>query len=187
MIPGGVQVISLAAICKGCKDGRMRANSLFWVHSSFALLCLMPAVMARSAQKPGVPGSGQDPDKIYVDNYCRILATGLGGSAAKSKAFVDRGICAVDREHYSQREETTILAGKRKSVIVTIGEQTFLLHNPTSRPMTFVVNHGLSKGWQVDSDPPPNEVSGKAATFLLSATPGQTVQFHFGERNPPAR
>lgn len=127
-----------------------------------------------------------DPNTIYVDSYCRIRAAGLGANTPATRAFTDSGICSVGWEKYSEKWETTIVAGKRKSKVVLVGEHTFMLHNPTSRPMSFVVAQALGKGWIVDSDPAASAVKGRTATFVVSALPGETVELHVGERQPPA-
>ncbi|HEY8997908.1 MAG TPA: hypothetical protein VIM60_08415, partial [Edaphobacter sp.] len=104
--------------------------------------------------------------------------------------YKDSGICAVDPAQESSRTETEITSTGHKRTHVKIAEHTFTLHNPTKQPAVFVLEYGVPKGWQVDSDPQPNRVDtaakGSLATFLLHAQPGQTVSLHVGIRNPPS-
>lgn len=125
------------------------------------------------------------PGEFHVDGGCRIHDTIAGAQGIQPHSYRDRGICAVDTEHFSSRPETDIVNSQRKRVSVAIREHTFTFHNPTQEPTTFVLDQTVPRGWQVDSDPAPSKVSGTVATFLLSVDPGQTVSLHVGERNPP--
>ena len=121
--------------------------------------------------------------EFHVDGNCRIYDAADPKTAQHT--FRDRGICAVDPEHVSSRPETDFVNSVRKRINVTIREHTFTFHNPTQEPAMFVLNQAVPKGWQVDSEPAPNQVTGPIATFLVSVEPGQTVSLHVGERNPP--
>jgi hypothetical protein len=123
--------------------------------------------------------------EIHVDQGCRIHEVSPPSQGSKTHTFTDRGIRDVGNEHVSSRQETDIDDGKQTRRNVVIREHTFSLHNPTLEPVTFVLEQVVPKGWQVDSDPPPDTFIGNVATFLVSARPGETVAIHVGERNPP--
>lgn len=141
------------------------------------------------------PSSGVTPaNEFHVDEQCHIYETVSGPKGLEEHIYRDRGICAVESPQTSFRTETEIVGDQRVRTHVTIRERSFTLHNPTSQSVTFVLNQTVPKGWQVDSDPQPNQfapltsknkkATGTMATFLISAEPKQTVNLHVGERKP---
>lgn len=170
---------SLATKNTRCQDEVMLRNG----SNPVCGICAFLGLAAWTLNAPGQQ-TWQNPQEIVVDGECRIHASWITGGSPK--AFHDRGICSVDPEHYSERDETTLTAGKKRFSVVTIGEHTFYLHNPAQSAVTFIVNQRLGKNWQVDSEPPPNELHDRTATFRVIAQPGQTVELHVGERTPPA-
>jgi hypothetical protein len=124
--------------------------------------------------------------QINVDENCRISEVAPHSDGQKEHIYKDNGICQVSGERVSTREETTLDDDRRKHINVTIREHTFALHNPTANAVTFVVQQKVPEGWQIDSDPQPNSVTGTIAAFLVDTDPGQTVNLHVGERKPPA-
>lgn len=123
--------------------------------------------------------------QIQVDENCRIHEVAPHSNGLKQHVYTDRGVCDVGTYQISSREETDVDDAKRHHRTVTIREHTFTLHNPTPDPVTFVVEQGIPKGWAIDSDPLPNEVTSGTAVFLISAQAGETVALHVGERHPP--
>ena len=143
-------------------------------------------VRSQSAETPGreiqVPAGTK---RIQVDENCRIHEEAPQSNGLKRHVYTDRGICDVGRYQISSRSETDVDGAKRHHRTVFIREHTFTLHNPTSDPATFVVVQLVPKGWAVDSDPAPDEITNGNAVFLISAQARQTVSLHVGERNPP--
>ena len=123
--------------------------------------------------------------EIDVDEGCRIYEAAPHSDGKKEHVYTDRGICDVGDVQVSDREETDFDDGKLKHGRVTIQEHTFTLHNPYPETVVFVLRQGVTKGWQIDSDPQPNRMDGAVATFLVNVEPGQTVSLHVGERKPP--
>lgn len=129
------------------------------------------------------------PNEFRVDAACRIYETAPSPKGPVEHIYKDRGICAVDPMHSSSRTETEITTAGHRRTNVRIQEHTFALHNPTREPAVFVLEQGVPKGWQIDSDPRPESEApsgkGTIATYRLHAAPGQTVELHVGMRNPP--
>lgn len=126
------------------------------------------------------------PTEVHVDEKCHIHEIAPHSDGLKQHVYTDQGICSVSGNRVSEREETDVDDNKRTHTNVTIREHTFALHNPNDDPGTFVVEQKVPKGWQVDSDPQPNSLSGTEATFLVVVAPGETANLHVGERKPPA-
>jgi hypothetical protein len=124
-------------------------------------------------------------NEIHVDQQCRIYEIAPHTDGAKQHVYTDRGICDVGDSRFSSRDETDVDDAKRKHRTVTIQEHTFTLHNPTTEPVTFVVQQRVARGWEIDSAPPPDKMEGTLAVFLVRAQPEETVSLHVGERNPP--
>jgi hypothetical protein len=137
-------------------------------------------------QQPVSSGlSASAANEFHVDGSCRIHETVTGPKGPKDHSYRDRGICSVDPLHVSDRTETDIASSPRKRVHVAIREHTFTFHNPTTEPAVFVLDQVVPRGWEIDSDPPPNKLEGTVARFLIHAQPRQTVSVHVGMRNPP--
>jgi hypothetical protein len=65
---------------------------------------------------------------------------------------------------------------------VEVDEQEYVLQNVTMKPVAFVVEQPVAKGWTVDSDPQPTEMQGATAIFRVHAEPGEIVRLHVGVR-----
>jgi len=61
-----------------------------------------------------------------------------------------------------------------------VGEQEYVVENPTDKPIVFTIRHDVPKDWIVDSGPEPSSVDGSTAVFRLNAEPGQRVRLHVG-------
>lgn len=123
-------------------------------------------------------------NEIHIDVHCRIHEVAPHSEGKKQHVFHDRGICDVGPERNSSRIETDLDDGKVSHVRVDVQERTFRLHNPTAEPAVFVLEQEVLRGWEVDSDPQPNEIAGQTAIFRIPAGPGETVDVHVGERSP---
>jgi hypothetical protein len=150
-------------------------------------LILMGGVYAcpLHGQSPASGSNAASSNEFHVDGSCRVHETVTGPKGPKDHTYKDRGICAVEPVHVSYRTETDIASSPRKRVHVTIREHTFTFHNPTTEPAVFVLDQAVPKGWEIDSDPPPDKAEGPVARFLIHAEPRQTVSVHVGMRNPP--
>lgn len=150
-----------------------------------AFLALAQAQMARSQAANSSEPAGPPPaNRIYVDEKCRIYDADPRTEGSKQHVSTDIGICNVDDYKTTYREETDDEA-KHHHRSVTIREHTFLLHNPTSNKVTFVVDQAVPKGWGIDSDPQPDEVTDGTAVFLVVLEVGETAELRVAERRPP--
>jgi hypothetical protein len=139
----------------------------------------VPLCLLRAQQRE--PG----PNEFDVDGDCRIYEMVLTAKGPKQHTYKDKGICSVDGGHETSITETDVSGGERRHITTKIREHTFTLHNPTSEPATFVVEQAVTPGWEIDSDPKPNEMVGTIARFFVTAKPRETVSLHVGERNQP--
>ena len=124
------------------------------------------------------------PTEITVDEYCRIASMDNSNPAKpRPRHRYDGGICRLDGGvKRSLTYETVIRNGVSKEKAVQVVEREFLLHNPYTERITFVVKQQLAKDYHIDSDPQADEVMGSVATFRVLAEPNQTVRLHVGER-----
>lgn len=157
----------------------------------FMLLALATPVFAQAVNPAQAvsPAQAVDPAEIHVDGHCRILAQERPDSTQpydkpQYRLGHDGGICNFDggRAHITTRKEENIVNGVVKRTTLTIREHTYLLHNPTQGPITFVVDELVPNGWTIDSDPKPNALANSTATFRVHAEAGQTVRLHVGRR-----
>jgi hypothetical protein len=155
-----------------------------------ALICGVYAGTMRSQESAPGPVNRElltapHSHEIHVDQDCLIHEVAPHTGGMKQHVYTDRGICDVSDDKTSYRDETDVDDGRRRHRSVKIREHTFRLHNPSTEPVTFILEQSVTKGWEIDSDPQPNQMTGTIATFLVHAEPGQTVSLHVGERNPP--
>jgi hypothetical protein len=155
------------------------------------LLLLATPVFAQAVNAAQVVSPTQPAElaEIHVDGHCRILAQERPDSTQpydkpQYRLGHDEGICQFDggRAHITARMEENIVNGVVKRTPVTIREHTYLLHNPTQGPITFVIQEFVPSGWTIDSDPQPNAFANSTATFRVFAEAGQTVRLHVGRR-----
>jgi hypothetical protein len=148
--------------------------------SLFALFIIVASV-ALSAQtsSDSSPASQVSTNEIHIDKYCRVITqANQANPTPKPHYHYNRVVCHLESVHYSHHWEQATQNGKVKRIYVAINEREYLLQDVTDKPVTFVVDQTLPKGWRVDSDPQPSEVTGSIATFRrLSPT---------GTDRPPA-
>lgn len=123
--------------------------------------------------------------QIHVDQDCGLLPDPAQQVPGKKKLRPrhDFVICHVEGPTDSEHMEEMIEGNERLRNWVSIHEQTYVLQDVTTDPVTFVVEQAVPKGWVVDSDPQPVQIEGAIALFLVNAQPGQTVQLHVGLRH----
>jgi hypothetical protein len=76
-----------------------------------------------------------------------------------------------------------MINGVPKQTYVSVIEREYLLQNTTDKPVAFIVDQPIPKGWHVDSDPQPINIQNSTATFRVFAEPGQIVRLHVGQRS----
>ena len=136
---------------------------------------VVPDAPARQTENAAAPLS------IVVDKSCRIQPESdpliLGDHV---DAFRDDAICHLESVLSSHHIEEKITEGGRSRFLVQVGEQEYVVQNPTDKPAVFIVRHDVPENWTVDSDPQPNQMDGSTALFRLNAAPGQRVRLHVG-------
>jgi hypothetical protein len=123
--------------------------------------------------------------EVQVDHNCRVLTAGRASADnpnPKPRFRDDDIVCHIEGEHTSSFWENLLVNGKRKHVVVTVQEREYVLQNPGTVPVAYIVDQPLPKGWSIDSDPQPIAINGKDAIFRVVVQPGQLVRLHVGER-----
>ncbi|SNT30450.1 hypothetical protein SAMN05421770_10766 [Granulicella rosea] len=149
----------------------------------FAFAVLIAASSLRAAQPEQVVPPFPE---VHVDERCRIFTQDRPRGDqhySKPKFRADTSICQLNGEHHTKHWEQTVEDGVVRRTRVEVREHSFILHNGTDMPVTFVVDQSLPAGWRVDSTPQPVEVANSMATFKVVAEPGQTIRLHVGERH----
>jgi len=127
-----------------------------------------------------------EPNTVYVDYNCRVLTAthpSKANPAPPPRYRRNSVVCHIDYSNQSVHRKKATIKGVQKTVYVTVNEREYLLQNTADQSVTFVVDYLLRKGWQVDSDPQPDEVKGSVATFRVIAQPGQIVRLHVGSHS----
>jgi hypothetical protein len=140
------------------------------------------------ASNPPVPdaASSDELSEIHIDHDCRVLTSSHPTAAhpnSQPRYHYNNVVCHIESNLRSSHWEQTSRNGVPKRVYVHVREREYLLQNTTDKPVAFIVNQPLPKGWQIDSDPQPIDIVGPNATFRVMAQPGQTVRLHIGERS----
>jgi hypothetical protein len=166
---------------------RMRARILrmFWIRRIpvfFASTLVLGAVgsVPAGAQRPAYPIV----QEIHVDGDCRLLVA-PADLVAKKKAHYERDpvICHIESPNSSEHTEEMIVGNELRRSRVAVQEHEFVLQNIAAAPVIFVVEQPVNKGWQIDSDPRPEQMEGDVALFRVHAQPGEIVHLHVGERH----
>jgi hypothetical protein len=163
----------------------MRSTTL----SITALIAAMAATLV--AQPPSAPQTAVAPSlvdgEVQIDHLCRVLTPARPNARDPKPHFRFNSIvCHLESEHVSDHWEQAPPAtpnGRPKRIIVSVSEREYVLQNVTNSLVTFVVFQPLHKGWRIDSDPRPAEVTVSGAIFRVEAQPGQIVRLHVGERS----
>lgn len=121
--------------------------------------------------------------EIHVDRKCGILLEESDALSGLTEADVqnDHAICHLESVFTSHHVEEALRDGVMQHNNVSVKEQEYLLQNITAEPVTFVVEHVLLDGWEIDSDPQPVRIVDNKAFFRVNAAPGQIVRMHVGE------
>jgi hypothetical protein len=127
------------------------------------------------------------PFEIYIDGQCRVYSQPNPTPAhpnPKAAFHLEDHVCHFESELTSNHwEYKPDVRGIPKSTYVTVFEHEYVLTNPLPQPVTFVIGQVLPKGWMIDSDPPPVEITNSLAIFRAVAQPGETIRVHVGAKN----
>jgi len=64
-----------------------------------------------------------------------------------------------------------------------VREAEYLVHNSATEPRTVIVEVQRLHGWDLDSDPKPEETTADLYRFHVDVRPGETVRLHVGQRH----
>jgi hypothetical protein len=141
-----------------------------------------------AAQTPSAPDKFRpaysDFSEIHVDDACHLLPSPELLKDGKKHPHLrkDPVICHLEVVLNSEHVEETLLGNELRRNKVQVSEQTYVLQNITTLPVSFVVEHFVPDGWVVDSDPQPKEIEKSIAVFQVHAQPGEIVRLHVGIR-----
>lgn len=161
------------------------------LYTIVAVLTFATTTLAQQQTPPAAPNTAlptPDPgfDEVHIDPLCRVLSPGkpsVKNPNPQPRYRYKNTVCHFESELSSSHTERTMQNGAPKSIFVSVHEHEYLLQNINARPVVFVVSENLRKGWRVDSEPVPTEVTDTAAVFRVRAEPGQIVRLHVGKRN----
>jgi hypothetical protein len=91
---------------------------------------------------------------------------------------------SVDQRNDTRRV-TTISASKGilRATSAEVAEVEYLVHNAAPDARTVIVEQPRRVGWDLDSDPKPDETTPTAYRFRVATASKQTVRLHVGERH----
>ncbi|NYF81134.1 hypothetical protein [Granulicella arctica] len=141
------------------------------------------------AQQPATPNPTPTlvEGEVQIDHSCRVLTPARPNAHDQRPHFRYNSIvCHIESDHTSDHWEqtpSTTPNGRPVRKIIVVSEREYLLQNVSATPVTFVVTQTLRKGWRIDSDPQPAEVTPTSAVFRVQAQPGQIVRLHVGARS----
>jgi hypothetical protein len=91
---------------------------------------------------------------------------------------------AVDQRNDSRRVTTiSVSKGVLHATSSEVAEVEYLVHNAAPQARTIIVEQPRRAGWDLDSDPKPDETTPGAYRFRVAADPKQTVRLHIGEKH----
>ena len=91
---------------------------------------------------------------------------------------------SIDRRNDSRR--VTIIAvskGVLRATSAEVAEVEYLVHNAAPDLRMVIVEQPRRVGWELDSDPKPEETTPAAYRFRVGTAPKETVRLHIGERH----
>ncbi len=91
---------------------------------------------------------------------------------------------SVDYAHDTQKlQRITISKGILRQEVAEVAEVEYLVHNAAPDARTVIVEQPRRKGWTLDSDPKPEEMTDSLYRFRVLTAAGETVRLHIGERH----
>ena len=92
-------------------------------------------------------------------------------------------VTADQRNDTRRLQQVTIGKGILQEKTAEVAEVEYLVHNAASEARTVVVEQPRRQGWELDSQPKPEESTASAYRFRVVTGPGETVRLHIGERH----
>ena len=100
-----------------------------------------------------------------ADTAIRVTADGLAGKQTR------------------HLQQITLAKGILSEKTGEVAETEYLVHNAAPEARTVVVEVPRRAGWELDSDPKPEEATPAAYRFRVTAQPNETVRLHVGQRH----
>ena len=92
----------------------------------------------------------------------------------------------VSVDHRNDSHRVTIISlskGVLRATSAEVAEVEYLVHNAAPDARMVIVEQPRRAGWELDSDPKPEETTPDAYRFRVTTAPKQTVRLHIGERH----
>jgi hypothetical protein len=92
----------------------------------------------------------------------------------------------VSVDHRNDSRRVTIIAvskGVLRATSAEVAEVEYLVHNAAPDARMVIVEQPRRAGWDLDSDPKPDETTPTAYRFRVATAPKETVRLHIGERH----
>jgi hypothetical protein len=80
-------------------------------------------------------------------------------------------------------QQVTIAYGVLTEKSREVNETEYLVHNAAAEARTVIVEAPRLRGWELDSDPKPEETTATIYRFRVVTQPGETVRLHVGQRH----
>jgi hypothetical protein len=80
-------------------------------------------------------------------------------------------------------QQVTIAYGVMTEKTREVNETEYLVHNAAAEARTVIVEAPRRRGWELDSDPKPEEATATIYRFRVVTQPGETVRLHVGQRH----
>ena len=92
----------------------------------------------------------------------------------------------VSVDHRNDTRRVTMISaskGVMRATSAEVAEVEYLVHNAAPDARMVIVEQPRRAGWDLDSDPKPDETTPTAYRFRVATAPKETVRLHIGERH----
>jgi hypothetical protein len=92
----------------------------------------------------------------------------------------------VSVDHRNDTRRVTMISASKgvlRATSAEVAEVEYLVHNAAPDARMVIVEQPRRAGWDLDSDPKPDETTPNAYRFRLATAPKETVRLHIGERH----
>jgi hypothetical protein len=92
----------------------------------------------------------------------------------------------VSVDHRNDTRRVTVISASKgvlRATSAEVAEVEYLVHNAAPDARMVIVEQPRRAGWDLDSDPKPDETTPNAYRFRVATAPKETVRLHIGERH----
>ena len=92
----------------------------------------------------------------------------------------------VSVDHRNDTRRVTMISASKgvlRATSAEVAEVEYLVHNAAPDARMVIVEQPRRAGWDLDSDPKPDETTPNAYRFRVATAPKETVRLHIGERH----